>query len=100
MSESQATTDHYTIRRWVEERGGKPATVEGTGGGHAGVLRIDFPGYGEEEKLRPLGWTEFFEKFDRENLAFLYQDRVESGDISRFCKFVDRESVRQQVEQF
>ena len=27
---SERTTDHETIRRWVEERGGKPATVRST----------------------------------------------------------------------
>src|SRR4051794_34732042 len=44
-SESKTTTDHDEIRRWAEERGGRPATVEGTEGGgeDAGVLRIDFP---------------------------------------------------------
>jgi len=30
--ETKITTDHDEIRRWVEARGGKPATVKGTGG--------------------------------------------------------------------
>lgn len=31
MSESRTTTDHDEIRRWAEERGGRPASVRGTG---------------------------------------------------------------------
>jgi hypothetical protein len=33
----------------------------------------------------------FFEKFDRENLAFLYQEKTAEGEVSRFHKFVERE---------
>ena len=52
-SESTTTTDHDEIRRWVEEHGGKPASVKGTegGGDELGVLRIDFPGGAGEEQL-------------------------------------------------
>lgn len=50
--ESKTTTDHKKIKAWVEERGGFPATVKGTGGkDDAGVLRIDFPGYGEASRF-------------------------------------------------
>ena len=42
--------DHDEIRSWVEERGGRPATIAGTPkkGEEAGLLRIDFPGGGLE----------------------------------------------------
>jgi hypothetical protein len=88
---SNTTTDHDEIRRWAEERGGRPATVAGTeaGGEDAGVLRIDFPG-GEEDRLEEISWDEFFRKFDDENLAFLYQEQVKDGGESRFHKFVNR----------
>lgn len=89
-SESKITTDHETIRHWAEQRNGKPAAVKGTGDkDDAGILRIDFPG-GEEEKLAEISWEEFFEKFEQNQLAFLYQDTVKSGDTSRFFKFVNR----------
>jgi hypothetical protein len=90
--ESHTTTDHNQIRRWIEERGGRPATVKGTerGGEEAGILRVDFPGRGEDQKLEPLDWDEFFEKFEESNLAFLYQDETKDGDTSRFFKFVSR----------
>jgi hypothetical protein len=89
--ESKTTTDHEEIRRWVEERGGFPATVEGTGGKEdAGLLRIDFPGYSGQQSLRRISWEEFFEKFDEKELAFLYQDETSKGETSRFSKFVRR----------
>ena len=89
--ESKTTTDHDTIRKWAEERGGRPAGVKGTGGGEdPGVLRINFPG-GAEESLEEISWDEFFEKFEENKLAFLYQDEKASGEQSTFFKFVSRE---------
>ncbi len=83
------TRDHDEIIRWVEERGGSPATVKGTARSGAGVLRIDFPGQGDDTRMQHLSWDEFFEKFDEENLSFLHQDVTADGEISRFSKFVD-----------
>jgi hypothetical protein len=90
--ESQTTTDHQEIKRWAEARGGEPASVKGTetAGGHAGILRIAFPGYGEEEQLERISWDEFFRKFDESNLAFLYQNETREGKESRFFKLVSR----------
>ncbi|NPV23524.1 hypothetical protein [Bradyrhizobium aeschynomenes] len=92
MSESATTTDHDEIRKWAEERDGRPSTVASTEeeNGHAGILRIDF---GPKEKaLDEIGWDEFFRKFDESELAFLYQDRTKDGKISRFHKFVRRDA--------
>lgn len=87
--ESQRTTDHEQIRRWAEERGGRPATVKSTReGDEPGVLRIDFEGYSGEDTLEDITWDEFFEKFDEKNLEFLYQDKTSDGKPSRFFKFV------------
>jgi hypothetical protein len=91
-NDTKTTTDCDAIRRWAEARGGRPATVKGTesGGEGAGVLRIDFPG-GEEDRLEEISWEEFCQKFQRENLAFLYQEQTKDGGESRFFKFVSRE---------
>jgi len=90
--ETRTTTDHEEIRRWAEGRGGRPATVKGTeSGDEPGVLTIDFPGYGEDEKLEHISWDEWFEKFDKENLAFLYQETTADGEESRFFKVVSRD---------
>jgi hypothetical protein len=87
---SHTTTDHDKIRQWVEERKGKPAQVKGTGDKKdPGVLRINFPG-GSEDKLEDISWDEFFEKFDKEKLAFLYQDKKTDGETSYFNKLVSR----------
>jgi hypothetical protein len=84
---AKTTTDHETIRRWVEERDGHPARVKGTGGnGDPGLLRIDFPGYGGEDTLEPISWEEFFAGFEKNNLAFLYSD----DRNSRFNKLIER----------
>ena len=90
--EAKTTTNHDAIKSWAEERGGQPATVEGTphGSEHAGLLRIKFPNYDGDENLKEVSWDDFFQKFDEKNLAFLYQDEVKSGETSRFFKFVER----------
>jgi hypothetical protein len=94
MSETKQTTDHQKIRSWVEERGGKPAAVKGTGSGDdPGILRIDFPGYTGEESLRQISWQQFFDKFEKERLAFLFQEETKNGHDSRFSKLTNREQA-------
>ncbi|MFZ0490367.1 MAG: hypothetical protein WBV11_06015 [Salegentibacter sp.] len=92
QGESKTTTDHSTIKKWAEERDGKPALVKGTGdtGKGGGLLRINFPGYAEEN-LEDISWDKFFSIFDENNLKFLYQEKLKSGEESRFFKLVDKE---------
>jgi hypothetical protein len=61
-SKSKVTTDHDEIRRWVEERGGRPAVVKTTRGkgDDVGILRIDFTGFSGEGTLEPISSEEFF----------------------------------------
>jgi len=90
-STSNTTTDHDKIKKWTESRDGRPACVKSTGGkDDPGVLRIDFPGYGDDSKLEEISWDQFFEKFEESKLAFLYQDKTAAGKTSRFFKFVQR----------
>lgn len=89
---SKVTTDHREIRRWIEERDGEPATVISTEkNGNPGILRVDYPGYSGEDTLERISWEAFFEAFDKNKLAFLYQDDKDS----RFSKFIDRDSTKQ-----
>ncbi|HVX91817.1 MAG TPA: hypothetical protein VG985_01200, partial [Xanthobacteraceae bacterium] len=68
MAEGNVTTDHEKIRKWAEERGGKPATVKRTqSDGEPGVLRLDFEP--RDAALEPIDWESFFDKFDKEDLA-------------------------------
>ena len=97
LAEAKVTTDHQEIRKWVEERGGRPARVKGSDKkDSSGVLRIDYPGYSGEDTLEPILWDEFFEAFEENNLAFLYQEEKKDGSESRFSKLIDRESANDQ----
>lgn len=93
--ESKTTQNHETIKKWAEERGGKPATIEGTPakGDEAGLLRIDFPGGAANPPLEPVSWDAFFEKFDEAGLVMVYQENKADGEPSTFCKFVKRETA-------
>ncbi len=89
---AKITTNHDEIKKWIEERNGKPSVVSATKGDGGGILRIDFPGYSGEDSLEEIDWNRFFEIFDDKNLAFLYQENLKSGEESRFVKFIDRNS--------
>jgi hypothetical protein len=54
--------------------------------GDLGVLRIDYPGFSGTDTLERIDWEEWFAAFDRNKLAFLYQDKRNS----RFSKLVAR----------
>ena len=77
MSTAEKTTDHDEIRKWVEARGGRPARVAQTApgkddeqDGSGGILRIDFQE--PDEALEEIPWSEFFDIFETNKLAFLY----------------------------
>ncbi|HEY7580703.1 MAG TPA: hypothetical protein VH855_24185 [Acetobacteraceae bacterium] len=90
MAQASMTTDHKAIRRWAEERGGRPARVKGTEDRSGeGILRFDFAE--PEEKLESISWDEFFETFEDRKLALLHQDKTADGKTSRFFKFVRRD---------
>lgn len=84
---AKQTTDHDTIRRWAEGKGGKPAAVGDTHkGDDVGIVRIMFPDapQSEHDELVEIGWDEFFREFDGKELALLYEED------SRFSKLVSR----------
>lgn len=96
---SRTTTDHDEIRRWAEARGAKPACVKGTGGdGDPGMIRLDFPGYSGSESLQHISWDEWFEAFDANGLALVYQDRTADGARSNFNKLIARETAERREE--
>ncbi len=92
---SKTTRNHDEIRKWAEERGGKPAHVIGTGnsGSDAGLLRIEFPDAPDShsDNLESISWEAFFEKFDEQNLALAYQEETSGGKKSNFNKLVSAE---------
>jgi hypothetical protein len=80
------------IRNWAEQRGGKPAAVNGTSRSDddVGMIRIEFEGASGEGSLEPIEWDDWFEKFDDSNLALIVQDKTSDGEISHFNKLVAR----------
>jgi hypothetical protein len=87
---ANATTDHETIRRWAESKGGKPAAVDRTHqGGDVGIIRIMFPDnpQSEHHSLVEISWEEFFKQFEESKLALLYEED------SLFSKIVGRDTV-------
>jgi hypothetical protein len=76
------TADHAEIRRWVEEHGGHPGLVEAADGRDR--LSVSF-----DEGGRRVSWDEFFERFDRESLAFAYEPDG-NGESKSSAKLVSR----------
>jgi hypothetical protein len=94
---SKTTTDHQEIQRWAEQRGGIPACVKGTGDSEdTGIIRIEFPGTpnNREDKLQEINWDDFFEKFDDQGLALVYQEHTAGGEKSNFNKLVKRGNAK------
>jgi len=91
MTQAATTTEHDVIRQWVNSRGGWPAKVKSTDEGRGtGIVQIDFPGYSGEDSLERISWEEFFQAFEDNELAFLFQEKLADGSESRMCKLVSR----------
>jgi hypothetical protein len=95
-SSARPLTDHDEIRRWAEEREGRPSCVRGTGGADdVGMIRLDFPGYSGEDSLEVIAWDDWFQKFEEGNLALIVQDETAEGQRSNFNKLVGREAAEE-----
>ncbi|WP_029029622.1 hypothetical protein [Salinarimonas rosea] len=87
---AQATTDHETIRKWAEGKGGKPAAVARTHDDDSvGIVRIMFPDAknSRHDALTEISWEEFFRQFEDAELALLYEPD------SMFSKIVGRDTL-------
>jgi hypothetical protein len=87
---AEMVTDHDTIRKWAESKGGKPAAVDRTHkGGDVGIIRIMFPDAPQSEhgSLVEITWDEFFEEFEKRQLALLIEKD------SQFNKIVGRDTA-------
>ncbi|MGA9521845.1 MAG: hypothetical protein WBV82_10290 [Myxococcaceae bacterium] len=91
---SHVLVEHDEIQRWAEARSARPVSVRGTGSRRdIGIIRLDLPGYVGEEKLRPVSWDEWFDKFEETNLALVVEETTTRGQQSNFNKLISRESV-------
>jgi hypothetical protein len=87
---AETTTDHDTIRKWAERKGGKPAAVKSTHKeGDVGIVRIMFPDNpkSEHDALTEISWEEFFKEFEERELALLYDPK------GLFSKIVGRDTA-------
>jgi len=92
---SKVLTEREEIQRWAEDRGAKPACVRNTGDEEdIGMIRLDFPGYSGADSLQPIGWDEWFDKFEESNLALLVQEETADGEISNFNKLINRDNAK------
>lgn len=92
---AETTTDHDTIRKWAEGKGGKPAAVARTHqGDDVGIIRIMFPKapQSEHDALTEISWDEFFKEFEARKLALLYEKD------SMFSKIVGRDTVEKRAK--
>jgi hypothetical protein len=73
------TRDHAVIRQWAIVRQAEPATGAASKSGPPTVdvndggsgVRFNFPG---AAPFRPIGWDEWFENFDNNQLVFVYEE--------------------------
>lgn len=88
MAQSETTTDHETIQRWVEEHDGVPMKVKNTEKGDSALLRIGFPNnkYSESDNLEEISWDDFFRVFEEKELALLYEPEKDN----LFTKLISR----------
>jgi len=87
---AEVTTDHDTIRKWAESKGGKPAAIRRTHtDDDVGIIRIMFPDnpQSRHDALVEISWEEFFREFDERGLALLYEPD------SLFSKIIGRDTA-------
>src|SRR5687767_6734721 len=90
-------TNHKEVMELMQEHGGRPAVIEDptTDGGALG-LRVDFSGKEDEKNLSQtkesagISWERFFEIFDQENLALVYDPNEE--EVTYMFRFIKREN--------
>ncbi|PPK87909.1 hypothetical protein CLV84_0868 [Neolewinella xylanilytica] len=87
MADTTKTTDHDAIKKWVTDRNGAPAKIEGTDGGDGEMIRVYFEQKKENADLKKIGWDEWFKQFDKSKLALLHS--TEAGNT--FNKLVSRD---------
>lgn len=91
---AKTTTDHEEIRHWAEGKGGKPAAVDRTHKkGAVGIIRLMFPDnpQSEHEALVEISWDDFFQEFEKRQLALVYDEE------SLFSKIIGRDTAERRA---
>ncbi|HYC71958.1 MAG TPA: hypothetical protein VEB66_12170 [Opitutaceae bacterium] len=85
------TIDHRRIRRWAEDRKGRPVAVKYAGTDPAATLRFEFGDRRVDPDVDELTWTDFFERFEDLRLAFVHDRDGPNGARGSFHKFAPRD---------
>lgn len=94
--ETVITTDHDTIRHWIEECGSTAAQVTEPAEDDPGSLAV-VPKGTIDNSIREVSWKEFFAIFEDEELAFVYHSDKDDPDKQWSCKFIDRTEMDESV---
>lgn len=93
------TTDHAIIRQWAEVHDATPVSFDhpNSKSDKTGI-RLNFPGGSDEalfsrgQKMHPISWDEFFEIFEKKQLAFVYDIEGEKDSDLQY-RFENRSMV-------
>lgn len=89
------TVNFSNVKRWLESRGGFPVVVRGVADdGMECPLVMDIAFDPNDTDVERIGWEEFFDWFEHENLALRYND-ADTG-FSAF-ELVDRDRVQSEL---
>lgn len=94
----KTTTNHKEIQNWAENHEGKSELFDHPGAtGDTVGLRISFPGNADTELLssdsqpKYIPWEKFFDVFEEQKLAFIYEDGEKIRDLSYAYRFIKRD---------
>jgi hypothetical protein len=96
--DSKITTNHEEIRDWIENNGGKPKIIDNIDAESDSIgIRVDFNGIDNDIYLENnlklgnnLAWSEFFDIFEKENLAFEYSIKFDKNNPALSYRFLNR----------
>ena len=79
------THDHAEIKNWIKARDGRPAMLKD----EPNALTLRFKEL-ESGAMKLISWTKFFQRFEEDNLALVYQEVGDGGEIRSFCRLLPR----------
>lgn len=89
------TTDNDEIRTWIEDHDGVPVIIKGVvedKGESPEMLHVSFGPMSPD--MEEMDWDEFFERFENENLALVYDDAEPLVEGTPDFEFTDRDFAR------
>lgn len=90
--ETRTTTDHGTIRNWIESNDLAVARTAETDRSRSGGLTVVTEGR-TDGSVKEATWDEFFDTFEDEGLAFVYRTETMGPEEQLYYEFVPRDDV-------